>query len=146
LAPILLSLTLSTGCVVHRHYDGDYGRGGPGPQANRGYGPPPHAPAHGYRAKQHGRDLEFDAHLGVYLVLGLPGVYWNDGWFYRRLRDRWQRCGDGDGPWHDARWGDIPIGLRGGDRDRDRDRDRGNDDWDGGKSKSKSKSKDKGYR
>jgi len=136
LAPLLLSLAFVPGCV-HRHYD----RGAPGPEAHRGHGPPPHAPAHGYRAKQHGRDLRFDARLGVYLVLGLPGVYWNDGWFYRRTRDRWQRCGDGDGPWHDARWGDIPIGLR-GDRSRDRDRD---DDWDHGKGKDKKK-KDKRYR
>jgi hypothetical protein len=48
------------------------------------------------------------------VVIGLPGIYWSSGWFYRQWRDRWQRAGDGYGPWHDARWGDIPTGLRGG--------------------------------
>jgi hypothetical protein len=117
------------GCV-HRHYDHDYDRGDRRPGAHRGHGPPPHAPAHGYRAKVRGYDLEFDARRGVYLVIGLPGVYWQGGWFFRLHRDRWVRAGDGQGPWHDARWGDVPIGLRGGkyhgpDKDRGKGKGKG---------------------
>lgn len=107
------SALLLSACVRdpyrHRHPE-------PPPPGHGGYhhGPPPHAPAHGYRAKYRGHHLEFDGRRGVYLVVELPGVYWQAGWYYRLRRDRWQRSGDGDGPWHDARWGDIPIGLRGG--------------------------------
>ncbi|HEX4910793.1 MAG TPA: hypothetical protein VFV64_08525 [Permianibacter sp.] len=62
-------------------------------------GPPDHAPAHGYRKKMHGRDLSFDTGLGVYVVVGSPGLYfWDD--FYWRLRDGiWIRASAFDGPW-----------------------------------------------
>jgi len=60
------------------------------------------------------RELAYDARLGVYAVIDLHGVYWHSGWFYRLVRDRWLRSGSWDGPWNDARWGDIPVGLRGG--------------------------------
>jgi hypothetical protein len=103
---LILASSLAVGCV-HRSYDGD---GGPG----RGYGPPPHAPAHGYRAKYQGRDLEFDSNTGVYVVVGLPDLFWCDGWYHRRLGDRWQRSDDWNGPWYDSTWDDVPPGLRGG--------------------------------
>ncbi|TDQ48382.1 hypothetical protein EV696_107118 [Permianibacter aggregans] len=47
-------------------------------------GPPPHAPAHGYRHKQGGVDLSFDSGLGVYVVIGHPGYYFWDNlyWWY----------------------------------------------------------------
>lgn len=120
LVPLALSMAFVTGCV-HRHHDHDYDRR---PGAHRGHGPPPHAPAHGYRAKVRGYDLEFDGRRGVYFVIGLPGVYWHNGWFFRLHRDRWVRASDGRGPWHDARWGDVPIGLRGG-KGHGHDKDRG---------------------
>lgn len=67
----------------------------------RGYeaGPPAHAPAHGYRKKYHNHDLSYDSGLGVYVVLGSPGFYfWDD--FYWRLRDGfWIRASTFDGPW-----------------------------------------------
>ncbi|MEE9551944.1 MAG: hypothetical protein V3V89_02760, partial [Gammaproteobacteria bacterium] len=66
------ALTLSGCGVVKVHDDHD-----------RGYGPPPHAPAHGYRHKHHGHDLEFDSHLGVYVVVGLASVYFLDGLYYK---------------------------------------------------------------
>lgn len=132
---LVACLSLGLGCYARYPNRGPY----PGPvepNVHRGHGPPPHAPAHGYRAKQRGHDLRFDSRLGVYLVVGLPGVYWSDGWFYRQVRDRWQRCDDGDGPWNDARWGDVPYRLRGG-RDADRGKGKGKDkgwkkdrDWD----------------
>ena len=59
-----------------------------------GHGPPPHAPAHGYRRKQQqayhhqGGDakLAFDSDLGVYVVLDLPHHYYFDG-VYLRIED-----------------------------------------------------------
>lgn len=67
----------------------------------RGYdqGPPAHAPAHGYRRQLHGHELSFDHGLGVYVVIGSPGwYYWDD--YYWRLRDGiWVRAVAFDGPW-----------------------------------------------
>ena len=45
-------------------------------------GPPPHAPAHGYRHKnQDGIQLQFDNNLGVYIVITMPGVYFYNGFY-----------------------------------------------------------------
>lgn len=102
LITVLLSTVLVlTGCHYHRPYS-------PG----RGYGPPPHAPAHGYRAKQHGHDLVYDSSLGVYVVVGLPGVYYHDGLYYRYRDDHWYYSGDLDRDWRDY-GGDrrLPPGL-----------------------------------
>ena len=65
-----------------------------------GYGPPPHAPAHGYRRKHHGHDLVFDTDLGVYIVMGLPGLYFIDGLYYRVSSDGWHYSVRPDGDWH----------------------------------------------
>jgi hypothetical protein len=111
LVPILLVSIAATGCV-HRRYDHDH-RPGDRSGVRRGHGPPPHAPAHGYRAKHRGIGLEFDSRRGVYVVLGFPGVYFYGGWYYRLALDRWLRSNRHDGPWKDARWGDVPYGLRG---------------------------------
>ena len=112
----ILAASLTLGCAVRTPV---YGPANPPDHApahgvRHGGGPPPHAPAHGYRAKIRNRDLRFDAGIGAYVVADLPGVYWHSGWFYRLIRDRWLRSLDGDGPWNDARWGDVPVGLRGG--------------------------------
>lgn len=63
------------------------------------HGPPAHAPAHGHRKKMHGHELSFDTGVGVYVVVGSPGLYvWDD--FYWRLRDGiWLRAVAFDGPW-----------------------------------------------
>ncbi|MFQ5585276.1 MAG: hypothetical protein ACE5GF_00390, partial [Thermodesulfobacteriota bacterium] len=43
------------------------------------HGPPPHAPAHGYRHKhRHGVELMFDGGLGVYIAVGLSGIYFHN--------------------------------------------------------------------
>lgn len=119
LLSLVASLALALGCTDRPYSPGPGRHGSPPDHApahgvRHGGGPPPHAPAHGYRAKARGRDLQFDSRRSVYVVVGTSGLYWSAGWFYRLTRDRWQRCGDGDGPWHDARWGDVPVGLRGG--------------------------------
>lgn len=113
-------LLLATGCAVypaHRHDD-------------HGYGPPPHAPAHGYRAKYDNHDLIYDSHLGVYVVLGLPDYYFYDGHYYRHDRDGWYSSKRTDRDWSRYKEKKLPPGLAkkyhddGHDRDKDRDRDR----------------------
>ena len=95
-----------------------------------GYGPPPHAPAHGYRFRHpHGVDLVYDAGLGLYVVVGWPRYYYWDNHFYRLHRDRWQaspRFRDG---WYSYEHRRLPPGLRrkypsGRGRGRGRGRDR----------------------
>lgn len=76
-----------------------------------GYGPPPHAPAHGYRAKYHEHELVFDAGLGVYVVVGLPEVYFLDGVYLRYGDGHWHHSKHADRDWepHDDR--KLPPGL-----------------------------------
>jgi hypothetical protein len=56
-------------------------------------GPPPHAPAHGYRHKhrQQGQELElqFDSALGVYIVMGIPDRYYWNGFYLQMVGDEW---------------------------------------------------------
>jgi hypothetical protein len=54
-------------------------------------GPPPHAPAHGYRYHYDDLDLVFDTALGIYLVFGYPYYYWYDNWYYHWDGDHWHR-------------------------------------------------------
>ena len=50
-------------------------------KSHRGYGPPPHAPAYGYRHHHQGARLAFDSKLGVYVVLSQN----EDDWFLIRV-------------------------------------------------------------
>jgi hypothetical protein len=62
-------------------------------------GPPPHAPAHGYRHK-HGRVvLVYDAGIDVYVVEGHKGYYYCRDRFYRVRGGNWQASFDFGGPW-----------------------------------------------
>lgn len=126
-------ITSLPGCnyVAVRAYDS-----GPG-------GPPPHAPAHGYRQKYHGYDLEFDTDLGAYIVLGITGVYFIDGMYYRYSNIGWHYSERPDGDWHTYNKRNPPGKLykirddknkwyrdkdkRDRENDRDRDKDRGRD-------------------
>jgi len=79
----------------------------------REYGPPPHAPAHGYRRKH--RDnvvLVYDAGIGVYVVSDRPGYYYDGSHFYRPHGDLWLVSVSVDGPWHNAHHDHVPPGLR----------------------------------
>ena len=76
-------------------------------------GPPPHAPAHGYRrTHESGAGLRFDWQLGVYVVAGHSGVYFHEGWFLRFRGDTWQVSVSLAGPWQQKRTVSIPPGLR----------------------------------
>ncbi|TMA34498.1 MAG: hypothetical protein E6J87_06765 [Deltaproteobacteria bacterium] len=83
-------------------------------------GPPPWAPAHGYRRK-HQRayqsreqtvDLVFDSNVGVYVVVGIPNYYYWNGVYLRIDSGSWWQA-----PYLDARWApcvsaELPAGLR----------------------------------
>ncbi len=76
-------------------------------------GPPPHAPAHGYRHKQPtGVELIFDSRVGVYLVVGRPQHYFSGG-RYLRIRDGvWQVSGHIERGWARMPIEKVPKGLR----------------------------------
>ena len=57
----------------------------------RGYGPPAHAQAHGYRRKVvHGYELVYDSRTGLYVVVGMADCYYSDGYFYRLRGGVWE--------------------------------------------------------
>jgi len=89
---------------------------GPGP----GHGPPPHAPAHGYRRKhqnayhQHAGEVEliFDGGLGVYVVVDIPNYYYWNGAYLRIEGGQWSTCAYLDGDWKPYSERSVPAGLR----------------------------------
>ena len=79
---------------------------------NRGGGPPPHAPAHGYRHKYQGVEMDYDSGRGVYVVVGFPSHYYYTGYFYRFQMEGWQVSASVGGPWKPASQESLPPGLR----------------------------------
>ncbi|MBI4720540.1 MAG: hypothetical protein HY770_04850 [Chitinivibrionia bacterium] len=76
-------------------------------------GPPPHAPAHGYRHKHaHGMELVYDAHLGIYVVAGYTDYYYYERNFYRLHEGQWQISARIDGPWKTSSKFKLPKGLK----------------------------------
>ena len=85
------------------------------PQATAG-GPPAHAPAHGYRNKEHkqrykGIDLVFDTGLGVYVVVDMSGYFFDNGSFYRYRDNNWEVSIDVDRGWTIVASKKVPHGL-----------------------------------
>ncbi len=76
-------------------------------------GPPPWAPAHGYRKKHHRHDLVFDAKIGVYVVVDLPGYYFYRDRFYKSVDGKWWTAAKITSGWTVVGAGGIPPGLRG---------------------------------
>jgi hypothetical protein len=75
-------------------------------------GPPPHAPAHGYRRHhQSGCELQFDKSLGVYVVIGRTATYFHDDSFLRVHGGTWQISASLEGPWKSKDMAGIPPGL-----------------------------------
>jgi hypothetical protein len=107
---VLSSVLAMSGCVVHATHPQGYG-----------YGPPPHAPAHGYRHKYHNHDLVYDANLGVYIVLGFTDYYFLDDIYYHHRHDGWYYSRDFDRDWRQYKDKRLPPGLAKKYRDRDRD-------------------------
>ena len=76
------------------------------------YGPPPHAPAHGYRHKHQGVELVYDSGRGVYVVIDLPSHYYFKGRYYRRGEVQWEAGVHIDGSWEFISEDELPRGLR----------------------------------
>lgn len=91
---------------------------GPGASGNTtGYhkqGPPPHAPAHGYRHKhQHGHQMQYDSNIGAYIVLNIPETYFGNNLYIRISTDgRWIVSTKLDGNWRLAVGNEIPPKLK----------------------------------
>ena len=83
-----------------------------GPVLEPAGGPPPWAPAHGYRRNHaSGVTLVYDTGLGAYVVAGMPGYYYIDDRFYRSVTGAWQISVQLDGPWQSVGGRGLPPGL-----------------------------------
>ena len=98
IAILALPIALLVGCVgstavrydsnPHYRYSDVYYRSGP----------PPYAPAHGYRHHYHNHDMIYDSGIRAYILVGLPGYYYDDGFYFRYSNIGWQfsvRLNDG---------------------------------------------------
>ncbi len=117
-----LSALLLSACVSHQPHHYGYEQG-----------PPPHAPAHGYRAKHGHHDLVYDSGLGAYVVLGYDDLYYLDDHYYRFHDGYWLYSRYIDDDWRRIDYDHVPSRLRHsrdhGDRDhKHRGRGRGYDD------------------
>lgn len=74
-------------------------------------GPPPHAPAHGYRHKHGNVILVYQSNLGVYAVDGHKNYYFHEGDYYRLRKGEWQMSVYFEGPWRRASEFELPSGL-----------------------------------
>ena len=87
-------------------------------------GPPPHAPAHGYRHKHHcgyrhkhhrGVELEYDTGIGAYILVEFPGTYFYNGLYARYSpKEHWVVAEHLDGPWRVSVEREIPPKLKKG--------------------------------
>jgi hypothetical protein len=79
------------------------------------HGPPPHAPAHGYRCKhRHGHDdveLRYDSSVQVYVVVGRRDHYFIDDYYFRVTDGGWYSCRSVSGPWVRCSVDRVPPGL-----------------------------------
>lgn len=111
LIALVVCLGVGSGCALHHHHRR---ASAPAPRIVAKNGPPPHAPAHGYRYKhtQHGVDLVFDSGIGLYIVVGHTGVYSDGTRYYRLSGDAWQVSLHPRSDWAGMATKDLPRGLR----------------------------------
>jgi hypothetical protein len=75
-------------------------------------GPPPHAPAHGYRHKHEGKvELCYDSALQVYVVTGHKDCWFRDQSYFRLVKGSWEMSLSYGGPWTPAPAKSLPPGL-----------------------------------
>jgi hypothetical protein len=76
------------------------------------HGPPPHAPAHGYRYKHHnGEELVYRSDIGVYVVVGYTDYYYDRDMYYRLNNDSWETSLSIEGKWKHVSNKKLPKGL-----------------------------------
>jgi len=62
-----------------------------------------------------GYTVVYDSEPGTYTVVGVPGLYWWGGYYYRRHGDSWERSHNYRGPWVYRPAESVPfVGRRGG--------------------------------
>ncbi len=110
---VLISMMFFSGC--YSSYVGVQRTGGP--QQTSQYhkqGPPPHAPAHGYRHKNHdGRELEYDDGLGAYIVVNVPETYFGNNLYIRLSSSgQWMVSAHLDDGWRVAAGYEVPYKLK----------------------------------
>ena len=100
-----LFASCASSSVNHRH--------GEGVATKKNGGPPPHAPAHGYRHKHRtdGVELAFESVSGVYIVIGFPRHYYLDERYFRIRTGTWQVSTSIDGAWKTIGMTDVPLGV-----------------------------------
>lgn len=82
------------------------------------HGPPPHAPAHGYRHKHrhHGHDYElvYDTGVGCYAVAGYRDTFYNDGFYFQFGSNGWVVSASfgSDAKWDRCDDARLPGGLK----------------------------------
>lgn len=77
------------------------------------HGPPPHAPAHGYRHKHRdGTELVFDKDLGIYIVVGISDIFFFDELYIRSDNGSWKVSASLEGPWRKAKSKEVPLKLK----------------------------------
>lgn len=84
--------------------------------------PPSHAPAHGRRAKEAaaqkrleppgGVEIRFDSERGIHVAIGVPGVYFEAGSYYRHTDAGWQVSATGRDGWSIAAGSAVPEIVR----------------------------------
>ena len=97
----------SIGTRSERKYEPRAGR-----KYERKHGPPPHAPAHGYRHKYQSVELVYDSGRGVYVVIDFPNHYYFKGHYYRLGEIQWEVGVSFEGPWKIISYEKLPKGLR----------------------------------
>lgn len=103
---IAFSTMLMSGCATRAALG--YGDG-----YHRSEGPPPHAPAHGYRHKYHDHQLSYDSKLGAYVVIGYDDYFFLDDLYFRYRDGDWQySVSMNDRDWHHADYRQVPYKLR----------------------------------
>ena len=77
-------------------------------------GPPPHAPAHGYRHKHHrGHELVYDSGIDAYIVVNVPETYFGNNLYLRLSTDgKWMVSATLGGGWRVAAGNEIPYKLK----------------------------------
>lgn len=82
-------------------------------QQHRKKGPPPHAPAHGYRHNHQGHDLDYDAKIGAYIVINVPDTYFHNNMYIRLSTDgRWMVSANLNNGWRVETGTEIPHRLK----------------------------------
>jgi len=82
-------------------------------QKHKKKGPPPHAPAHGYRHHHKGHNLDYDSNLGAYIVVNVPNTYFHQNLYIRLSTDgRWMVSAYLNNGWRVETGTEIPHRLK----------------------------------